>query len=375
MLNINAGFALLHVTVGEIGLKSKGPLFIVPWRCTFACDSNCVHCESAGKRGVADEVDAAGAKRIVDEVSDFGATFFGVTGGQPFLRKDLLDVIAYARGLGLSTSIITDGRLMDQKIFDRIVENKVRISVSIDGAKETNDAIRGEGAYDAAVSAIEKFSCVKLLDCLVYTFANGARKVTNVGEADMRHVIDLAHRFGARWVVFHGFIPYSSDKKALSADPSPQQYEWVCNKLYDLTLEYAGKPDINVYIPFYARVAKQRGMKNFDHWYENFFLGRCWFGKFFSVAENGDAIPCSYNDVYRLGNVKDKSLKQIWSDMQNSEFYAKARDKSNIKGKCGVCEFRELCGGCRTAALFYTGDLLGSDPRCAYIPKTLRNKE
>ena len=176
-------------------------------------------------------------------------------------------------------------------------------------------------------------------------------------------------------MVFHGFIPYSNDKKSLSADPTPAQYEWVCNKLYDLTAEYAGKPEVNVYIPFYARVAKQRGMKDFDNWYENFFLGRCWFGKFFSVAENGDCIPCSYNDVYRMGNVKDKSLKQIWDDMQKSEFYAKARDKGNIKGKCGVCDFKELCGGCRTAALFYTGDLLGSDPRCGYVPKTLRHKQ
>jgi AdoMet-dependent heme synthase len=356
----------------NLALKSKGPLFIVPWRCTYACDSNCVHCLSAGKSPVADEVDTAGAKKIVDEVSDFGATFFGIAGGQPFLRKDLLEIIAYARKRGLCASIITDGRLMDEKTFQDIVENKVRISISIDGAKKINDVIRGKGAYETAFSAIERFSEAKLLDCLVYTFANAEGNVTNVDEADMRHVLDLARKYGARWVVFHGFIPYSNDKKSLAADPTPAQYEWVCNKLYDLTIEYAGKPEVNVYIPFYARVAKQRGMKGFDEWYENFFLGRCWFGKFFTIAENGDCIPCSYNDVYRVGNVKDKSLSKIWDDMQKSEFYSKARDKANIKGKCGVCEYKELCGGCRTAALFYTGDLLGSDPRCAYIPHSLR---
>jgi radical SAM protein with 4Fe4S-binding SPASM domain len=94
-----------------------------------------------------------------------------------------------------------------------------------------------------------------------------------------------------------------------------------------------------------------------------------------SVAENGDAIPCSYNDFYRLGNVKDKSLKQIWVDMQSSEFFNNVKDKSKLKGKCGVCEFKEICGGCRSSALFYTGDILGSDPRCVYIPKALRTKE
>ena len=356
-------------------MKSKGPLFIVPWRCTFECGSTCVHCTSAGKPSVADEVDTAGAMKIVDEVYDFGASFFGITGGQPFLRKDLFEVIGYARKLGLNASIITDGRLMDQAVFENIVKNEVKVSVSIDGAEKTNDAIRGKGAYAAAVSAIEKFSEKKLLNCLVYTFANAGGSVANANETDMRHVLDLARKYDARWVVFHGFIPYSKDKKSLKADLKPQQYEWVCNKLYDLTLEYKGKPAINVYIPFYARVAKQRGMPDFDNWYNNFFLGRCFFGKFMSIAENGEAIPCSYNDSYRIGNIKDKSLKEIWSEMQNSEFFTKVKDKNNIKGKCGICEYKDICGGCRSSALFYTGDILGSDPRCAYIPKAQRQKE
>ena len=248
------------------------------------------------------------AKKIVDKVADFGATFFGITGGQPFLRKDLFEVLDYATEKGLSTSIITDGRLLDEEAFKKIVKNQTKISVSIDGAEKTNDAIRGKGAYKAAVSAIERFSKEKLLNCLVYTFAN-AGQTTNVNEADMRHVLDLAKKYDARWVVFHGMIPYSSDKACLKADPTPAQYEWVCNKLYDLTPEYNGKPGINVYIPFYARVAKQRGMPDFDNWYNNFFLGRCFFGKFMSVAENGEVIPCSYNDAYRVGNIKDKSLK------------------------------------------------------------------
>jgi radical SAM protein with 4Fe4S-binding SPASM domain len=218
----------------------------------------------------------------------------------------------------------------------------------------------------------KKLSGTGLLDCLVYTFANVDEVWTNVDEADFRHINDLAAAHGARWVVYHGLVPYSADENCLKADPSPAQYEWALNKLYDLSVEYKGKPSVNVYVPFYARIAKQRGIANFDDWYNNFFLGKCWFGRFMSIAENGDAIPCSYNDVYRFGNVKDKSLREIWDGMQTSEFFSKARDKANIKGKCGVCEYKDVCGGCRTAALFYTGDLLESDPRCAYVPKALR---
>jgi radical SAM protein with 4Fe4S-binding SPASM domain len=185
-------------------------------------------------------------------------------------------------------------------------------------------------------------------------------------------VLDLAAKYNARWVIYHGFIPYSRDENSLKAGPSPQQYEWALNKLYDLRAAYKGKPEINVYCPFFARIAKQRGLADFDNWFNHFFLGRCFFGKFMSIAENGDAIPCSFNDIHRLGNVKEKSLKTIWDELQASEFFSKIRDKSNLKGKCGVCEYREICGGCRTAAEFYTGDVFGSDPRCTYIPKVLR---
>ena len=350
-------------------MTGKGPLFIVPFRCTFGCDSHCVHCTSGGKSAVDDEVDTTGAKHIIDQVSAFGATFFGLTGGEPFLRQDLPEIIAYAKHKNLNVSLITDAHKMDDTAFKMLVENKVRISISIDGAEKTNDAIRSKGAYKAAVSAIEKFSKANLLDCLVYTFAKTENGTTNVNKDDIIHVIELARKNNARWSVFHGFVPFS--KESLKADPTPQQYEWACNTLYDLMLQYNGKPEINVYIPFMARIAKQRGMPNFDDWYNNFFLGRCWFGKFLSIAENGDAIPCSYNDIYRAGNIKDKSLQQIWQDMENNDFFTKARDKNNLKGKCAVCEYKQICGGCRTTALFYTGDIHGSDPRCPYIPPAL----
>ncbi|MBC7131429.1 SPASM domain-containing protein [Candidatus Bathyarchaeota archaeon] len=352
----------------------KGPLFIMPWRCTFACDSPCLHCTSANKPQAKGELNTREAIQMVDKIYDFGVSWLGITGGEPLLRRDLFEIIGYARKAGLNVSLIISGRHLNDEKFEAIVRNEVRVSVSIDGAEETNDKIRGLGAYKDAVSAIERISREKLLNCLVYTFANIGEKATNVNEGDIRHVLDLAAEYGARWVIYHSFIPYSSEKEALKADPSPQQYEWAWNTLYDLRGVYKGKPEINVYCPSFARVAKQRGLADFDSWFNNFFLGRCFFGKFMSIAENGEAIPCSYFDVKRIGNIKSKSLMEIWEEMQTSEYFAKAREKREIKGKCGVCEYKEICGGCRAAAYFYTGDILGSDPRCAYVPKALRKK-
>ncbi len=355
-------------------MQAKGPLYILPWRCTFECGFNCVHCTSARKPASQGEFRTEEVKQIVEQAYDFGASFFGVTGGEALLRKDLFDVISYARKLGMNTSIITDGRLLDEKAYNNIVKHEVKVSVSIDGGEVANDLIRGKGAYAASVKAIERLSKEKRLNCLVYTLANVNKSVSNVNEKDFVDVLQLAERYGARWVIYHGMIPYGNNEVNREVCPSAFQYEWAWNKLYDLREKYKGKPDVNVYYPSFARVAKQRGIADWDNWFNHFFLGRCFFGKFMSIAENGDAIPCSYNDAYRFGNIKTQSLQSIWDGMQNSEFFAKVRDKTNLRGKCGVCEYRDICGGCRTTAFYFTGDILGPDPRCAYVPKALREK-
>jgi AdoMet-dependent heme synthase len=355
-------------------MQRKGPLYILPWRCTFGCSFNCVHCTSAGKKPLPDELGNEAAKRIVDQAYEFGAKFFGITGGEALLRKDLFEVISYARKVGMNTSIITDGRLLKESTFGEIVRNEVKVSVSIDGGKVTNDLIRGKGAYNASVKTIERLSHEGLLNCLVYTLSNVSENVDNMNENDFSDVLNLAEQYGARWVIYHGMIPYSKEVSALKACPSAAQYEWSWNKLYDLNLVYKGKPEVNVYYPTYARVAKQRRIADWDQWFNHFFLGRCFFGKFMSIAENGDAIPCSYNDAYRFGNIKTQSLQTIWDNLQNDKFFSQVRDKGNLKGKCGICEYKEICGGCRTTALFFTGDIMGPDPKCAYIPKALREK-
>jgi radical SAM protein with 4Fe4S-binding SPASM domain len=356
-------------------LKPNGPLFILPWRCTQACTSSCLHCGFASNPPASDALGTKEVMHIVDEIYDFGATYLGLSGGEPLLRKDLPEIIGYAKKTGLNVSLITNGYYVDGKIFDNLVRHDVRVSLSVDGTKEINDAIRGKGAYEKAVSVMEKTSKAGLLDCLVATLANVDENRSNVTSEDMEHVIQLAEKYGARWVVIHGFIPFNRTKEHLAKAPSPQQYEKIWNQVYDLRLKYYGKPEVNVYCPFFVRIAKERGMPDFHQWFNNVFLGRCSIaGKYMSVIENGDVIPCSFNDRIRLGNVQDTPLKQIWDEHQKSEFTRKLRDRSNLKGKCGVCEYREICGGCRTRAEMYTGDIFASDPACGYVPKLLREK-
>jgi radical SAM protein with 4Fe4S-binding SPASM domain len=346
--------------------KGKGPLYMVTWRCTKTCNNNCLYCSFASTPATTEEISTEGAKRLVDQAFDFGASWFGISGGEPLLRRDIFEVISHARKLGLEVSLITNGFFVEGKNFDNLVRNEVHTAISIDGTEATNDSMRGKGAYAKGVAAIRKLSKEGIFDCVVTT-------LTKANYKDVAHVVDLATEYGARLVVFHSYIPVGRAKEHLDFAPSPQQYEQVWNELYDLMHKTKGKPDVNVYCPFFARVAKERGMPNFDDWFRNNFLGRCTMdGGYMGVIQNGDVKPCGFNEHYKLGNIRDKTLKECWNDLQTSPLSLKLRDRSNLKGKCRICEYYEICGGCRTRAEIYTGDIFESDPACAYIPKELR---
>ncbi len=306
--------------------------------------------------------------RIVDELHEMGAKWFGLSGGEPLIRKDIFEIIEHAKNLGMNVSLITNGYYVKGNILDNLIKYEVMTAVSVDGKEETNDFTRGKGAYATALKAMKNLSEGGIFDCIVSTLNKN-----NCSEVD--HIADLGYKYNATRVVYHNYIPVGRAQEHLDLAPTPAQYEVVLNRIYDLMMEYRDKMSINVYCPFFARVAKQRGMPDFDHWFNNVFLGQCFIGgRYMGLLENGDIRPCGFNEGYRMGNIKNKSMKELWTDMQTSEFTLKLKERSNLKGKCGVCEYREICGGCRTRAEIYTGDLFESDPACAYIPEVLRER-
>jgi len=327
-----------------------------------------LHCSFGSSPAAINEIDTKGGMRIVDELYEMGAKWFGLSGGEPLVRKDIFDIIGHAKSLGMNVSLITNGYYVKGDILDNLIRNEVMTAVSLDGKEESHDFIRGKGAYATAIKAMENLSKAGIFDCVVSTLNR-----RNCSEVD--HVAQMAHEYDATRVVYHNYIPVGRAEEHLELAPTPQQYEQVLNRIYDLMHDYRGKLGVNVYCPFFARIAKQRGMPDFDNWFNNVFLGQCFIGgRYIGLLENGDTRPCGFNEGYRMGNIRDKSMKEIWTDMQTSEFTQKLRDRSSLKGKCGVCEYREICGGCRTRAEVYTGDLFQSDPACGYVPKLLRER-
>jgi radical SAM protein with 4Fe4S-binding SPASM domain len=313
------------------------------------------------------------ALHLVDEVYDFGVRWFGIKGGEPLLRKDIFEIVSYAKSLGLNVCLLTNGCFVGGENYDKLVRNEVWTSVSIDGPEEVNDYLRGKGSYRKALSAIKKLSEGRILNGL-------AAAITTVNHRHLDHVAELADEYHANFVWFNHLVPSGRAKESIELAPSPEQYEWTLNHIWDLTMKYENKFDIHVHCPHFARVVKQRNPPSFQEWYEHKFHGKCTyfaFGGYLSVTENGDLIPCFYTDLQPsepllLGNIRRKSLRTAWNEIRGSEFYNSFSDRSILKGKCGVCEYREICGGCRNRAYAYTGDIYESDPACAYTPKALQ---
>jgi len=349
-------------------MEERPLLYMMTWRCTRACNYNCLYCSFGSQPYPVNEINTEGGKKIVDELYELGAKWFGLSGGEPLVRKDVFEIIEHAKSLGMNVSLITNGYFAKGHILDKLIRNEVMTAVSLDGTEKTNDMTRGKGSYKIAVEAMKNLSDGNIFDCIVSTLNR-----RNCSEVD--HIADLGYKYNATRVVYHNYIPVGRAEEHLELAPTPEQYETTWNRVYDLMQQYKNKMNINVYCPFFARIAKQRGMPDFDYWFDNVFLGQCFIGgRYMGLLENGDIRPCGFNEGYRTGNIKNKSMKEIWSEMQSSDFTLKLKDRSNLKGKCGVCEYRDICGGCRTRAEVYTGDLFESDPACAYVPKVLREQ-
>ena len=343
---------------------------MVTWRCTRRCVGNCLYCSYTPPVAPEEaEVNTRMGYKIVDEVYEFGAPWFGISGGEPLVREDIFDIIEYARRTGFEVSLITSGFAFDESRLNNLTRNEVHTAVSIDGNREANDIIRGKGSYEKALFAMRKLSENGILDCIVTT-------MTKYNIKDLEHSAKLAAEYGARMLVYHNLVPVGrAGTNMPNLAPSAEEYEVALNQLYDLQLKYSGKLNLNVYAPHYARIVRQRNPANYWDWFDKGFLGRCSLGSnYMGITENGDYRACGFHEGFRVGNIKEKKLSVAWDELQNSNLYKKIRDKKNIKGKCGVCEYREICGGCRTRAEYYTGDLYESDPACAYIPKLMQEK-
>ncbi len=355
---------------------------LVAWEITRSCNLFCAHCRSSSTTGAYEnELSTGECLRLIDGILEISKPVIILSGGEPLLRQDFFPIAKYATEKGLRVVIGTNGTLITDEVAAKLKTIPIsRVAVSIDfPVPELQDKFRGQaGAFQAAMAGIKR---LRQADIEVQINST----ITRLNIRYLDKLLNLALKAGA--VAFHPFmlVPTGRGKALEAAELSPKEYEQTLNWVYDKQKELGNgiffKPTD---APHYQRIVRQRdGRANTQGVLldeksvtkagkdaTNSMTRGCLAGTGFCfISHSGKVQGCGYLNV-EAGDVREKSFSEIW---MNSTLFRELRDLSNIKGKCSLCEYKMVCGGCRARAYESTGDYLEAEPYCIYEPVALRS--
>ncbi len=343
-------------------------LRLVFWELTKRCNLRCVHCRAEADDSLfSGELDTAAALRVVDDIAAFASPILVLTGGEPLYRADLFEIARHAGQRGLRTALATNGTLIDERIACAIREAGFgRVSISIDGSSAvSHDGFRGiPGSFDLALAG------ARLLREKGVEFQFNTT-ITRRNVEEIEGVLRLAEERGAKALHVFMLVPVGCGVEIAESDMlSRDKYEEVLVWLYHRTKEAPFEFKATC-APHYYRIMRQEARKEGRTIsYETDGMAAmtrgCLAGSGVCfISHRGDVQPCGYLPLV-AGNVVEKPLGEIWN---NSELFGKLRKIDDLGGKCGLCEYRSFCAGCRARAYYETGDCMAEEPYCVYEPK------
>lgn len=340
------------------------PLLVI-WEMTQACDLKCAHCraDSRPKRHPL-ELSTAEAFHLIDQIAEMKVPLFVLTGGDPLKRPDLQPIVQYACRRGVHTSLTpsTTPLLVREQIFRLKQSGLMRLAISLDGSTpELHDGFRGvPGSYKKGLEAIGW--CHEAgLPVQVNT------TVSRRNFDDLDNMIELLTSL--RVVLWSVFFLVPTGRAQLADLLSAEEHEQVFRKLHDASrrVKFHIKTTEGQH---YRRYVLQQKVKEPESKSKSELLAHAPRGVndgkgFVFVSHTGEVFPSGFLPL-SAGNVLWEPLSEIY---QNSPLFRSLRDASQLKGKCGRCEFREICGGSRARAYALTRDPLAEEPCCAFIPQ------
>jgi len=348
--------------------KDESQLRLVAWEVTRNCNLNCVHCRAAATEGPYEgEMDTQSCYGVLDEIRKVGQAVVILTGGEPLMRPDIFDIARYGNDQGLRMVMAPNGTMITEENAKEMVAAGIqRISVSLDGAtRESHDRFRQvDGAFDGALRGIE-YAKGADLDFQINT------TITQQNFPELPKIQELAVRLGA--VAHHIFllVPTGRGKYILDQEITAQQYEEALNWFYDQRNNVPLQLKATC-APHYYRILRQRAREEGKtvsfktHGLDAVTRGCLGGTGFCFISNTGIVQPCGFLDV-NCGDVTKTPFSQIWRE---SPVFLALRDFSRLEGKCGKCEYKRVCGGCRARAYEATGNYLAEEPLCEYQPRT-----
>jgi radical SAM protein with 4Fe4S-binding SPASM domain len=353
--------------------------YVVSWNLTYRCNLACEHCyldaggaPLVGTENFADrsELGTDECFRVIDEIAAFAPECLTIlTGGEPLLRRDILEIVRRAAERGLWVVVGTNGVSITENVARRLADAGARgLSLSLDALDpDRHDRFRNvRGAWRNTVEGAEILNRTGL-SFIVQTTAGSH----NLGELDA--IADFAHdRLAARVWNLYFLVP--TGRGQFVSDITPAQYDEVLASLYRIQRKYDRRMLVNAKCaPHYIKTVLEQalrpgsgqegaGIRTYSGG-----AGGCPAGThYMGIRPNGDVTPCPYLPVF-AGTLRRSSLADLWT---SSGLFADIRRRTSLGGRCGECEMNGHCGGCRARAYGMTGDLMAEDPLCTHIPGT-----
>jgi len=348
---------------------------VLSWNVTRECNLKCSHCYiNAVDKKLENELTTEEGKRLIDQICEVSRPLLVLSGGEPLLRPDIYELIQYGSNKGLKMGLGSNGSLINEAVAKKLKESGIAtVSISIDShIAAQHDDFRGvAGSWKKAINAI-KVLCANNILVQVNT------TLTHDNYCQIDDIMSLSESIGVE--NFHLFFLVPTGRGVKMDDISPQKYEDMITN----TFAKVSKHRLNVRpscAPQFMRIAQGMGL-DMRQW-----IRGCIAGMYYCrIYPNGDITPCPYLPI-KAGNVRENSFKEIW---QNADMFKTLCDPNALTGKCGKCNYKILCGGCRARAyglsadfIDYCGDLhvpteakgdyLKEDPWCVYQPGDSKN--
>jgi radical SAM protein with 4Fe4S-binding SPASM domain len=331
---------------------------VVAWNLTARCNLACAHCYiSAGPwHGDGGELTFDEVRRIADQVLELNPSpMFILSGGEPLLRDDLEAIARHATAGGATVVVGTNGtRLTDERIGSLIEAGVRGVAVSVDSLDERyHDRFRhGGGALEDTLAAVERLGRARL-DFIVQT------TVTRGNRGELERLAAWSAAAGA--VCFNVYFLVETGRGEGMRSLEPEENEAVLGELVELGRRYRGAMMVRSKCQpaIMRRVHRDDPSSPLLH-----YATRCPCGvQYCRITPEGKLTPCPYLPAV-AGDLRRQSFAEVW---RGSPLFAALRG-GELGGKCGRCEYRVVCGGCRARAFAATGDPLAEDASCAYQP-------
>jgi len=342
--------------------------YVISWNLTRRCNLFCAHCYMSALPAVntSEELTTQECRHVIDDIAQVNPNVFLIlSGGEPLLRADLFGVAAYAREKGFTVALGTNGILLGEKEARLMRRSGIQgAGISLDSADpKKHDAFRRlPGAWQGAVRAIEALRAEEI-DFSIHT------TVTSENVDEIPAIIDLAESLNAKVLLF--FFLVKTGRGQDLTDIAPETYERVLTYLAQVqgvgngrraTGQNAGLLIRTRCAPHFRRIIY--GLDPQSPLLRDYAHGSCPAGKYYCrITPAGNVTPCPYMPV-AVGNLRQQTFSAIWED---NPVFNHLRD-SKLSGRCGICEFSRICGGCRCRAYATYGDYLAEDPACGYEP-------